>query len=152
MLKHSPLLPLIIDYGDEDREVTAQDEEGILLALRRRRRVRRIRLGSHISKLRKLVMAIDGEFPVLEYLYIKPVTNDDNGLILPETFRAPNLRRFALRDVTYSPGMLHLLPPTPRDRSAESIVQCTRCCGSQLWRYVSFYYIYWLVSDHGPRK
>ena len=136
MLKHSPLLPLIIDYGDEDREVTAQDEEGILLALRRRRRVRRIRLGSHISKLRKLVVAIDGEFPVLEYLYIKPVTNDDNGLILPETFRAPHLRRFSLRDVTYSPDMLYLLPPAPRIQPSERIDLCAQCNGPQMWRYV----------------
>ncbi len=58
MLAHSPPLPLIIDYRNEGREVTAQDEEGILLALRRRRRVRRIRLCIPSLSLRRLVAAI----------------------------------------------------------------------------------------------
>lgn len=45
VLAHSPPLPLIIDYGDEDREVTTEVvEESILFALQRRRRVRHIRL------------------------------------------------------------------------------------------------------------
>jgi hypothetical protein len=139
MLAHSPLLPLIIDYGDKDREATVHDEEGILLALRRRRRVRCIRLWMHLSKLRKLVVAMDGEFPTLEYLYIKPVTDDDdNGLILPEIFRAPHLRRFSLRDVTYSPDMLYLLPPAPRIQPSERIDLCAQCNGPQIWRYVQF--------------
>jgi hypothetical protein len=60
MLAHSPPLPLVIDYGDEDRELTAQDEEGISLALRRRRRVRRIRFRMSASNLRKFGVAMDG--------------------------------------------------------------------------------------------
>jgi hypothetical protein len=138
MLAHSPLLPLIIDYGDEDREATAQDEEGIFLALRRRRRVRCIRLWMHLSKLQKLVMAMDGEFSTLEYLYIKPVTDDDNSLILPETFRAPHLRRFSLRDVAYSPDMLYLLPPAPRIQPSERIDLCAQFNVPRIWRYVQF--------------
>src|SRR6266851_2075029 len=132
MLAHSPPLPLTIDYGDEDREVTAEDEKGILLALQRRRRLRHIHLCLPSSFLQKLVLAIDGEFPVLEYLYIKPSSNDDPGLMLPETFKAPHLRHFAVGSVTYSPL------PTPRFQSGETISQCSRHCGIRLWRYAPF--------------
>ena len=46
ILAHSPPFPLVIDYNDEEgiREVTAEDEKGIILALELRDRVRRIRL------------------------------------------------------------------------------------------------------------
>jgi hypothetical protein len=138
MLAHSPPLPLTIDYGDEDREVTAEDEKGILLALQRRRRLRHIHLCLPSSNLQKLVSAIDGEFPALEYLYIKPSSNDDPGLILPETFKAPHLRHFAVGSVTYSPRVPCLLPPTPRFQSGGTISQCSRHCGTRLWRYAPF--------------
>jgi len=146
MLARSFLLPLSIDYCDEDREVTAQDEEGILLALRRRRQVRRIRLGMPASTLRELIKAIDGEFPVLEYLHIKALTNDDNGLVLPSTFKAPHLRHFSLRSITYSPDMLHLPPPIIQIQSAE-VGQCAQCRGTQMWRYALFYYVYLLARE-----
>ena len=44
MLAHSPHLPLIIDYFDENNDIDAKDEEGLIYALRQRDRVRRIRL------------------------------------------------------------------------------------------------------------
>jgi hypothetical protein len=104
ILAHLPPLPLIIDYGDGNREATAQDEERIRFALRRRGQVRRIRLQMPATSLRRLVVAIGGEFLMLEHLYIKPrpLTDDYNGLSLPKTFNAPNLRRFGLRSVTCS--------------------------------------------------
>jgi hypothetical protein len=138
MLAHSPPVPLIIDYRNEGREVTAQDEEGILLALRRRRRVRRIRLCIPSSSLRRLVAAIDGEFPILENLYITPLTDDGNGLSLPETFKAPRLRHYALNDVTYSPDTFRPPPPMPHIPSTERIGQVTLYNGPQLWRYARF--------------
>jgi len=150
VLAHSPPLPLIIDYGDEDREVTAQVEERILLALQRRRRVRHIRLCIPSSNLRKLVVAIDGEFPALEYLCIKSLDNDDSSLILPETFNAPRLRHFALRNATDCPGVIRSPPPTPRFQSIDTIGQCSRRCGIQLWRYVPFSYVYQLLGEQGP--
>jgi hypothetical protein len=73
---------------------------------------------------------------VLEDFYIEPLNANGEGLVLPETFKAPHLRRFALRDVTYFPGLLHLPPPASCVEPAERVGQCTRCCGSQLWRYV----------------
>jgi hypothetical protein len=67
MLAHSPPLPLTVDYHSKDG-ITAEDEEGILLALEQRHRVRHLRLVLPVQSLRKLVMAIDEEFPILEYL------------------------------------------------------------------------------------
>jgi len=140
MLAHSPPLPLIIDYGDEDRAVTEEDEEGMLLALRRRRRVHRIRLCVPTSTLRRLLVAIDGEFPMLEHLYVKPLTDDDDGLSLPGSFKAPSLRRchFSLRNVTYSPGMFRPSPPAPSDPSPERTSQFALYRDRQLWKYVPF--------------
>ena len=94
MLAHSPPLPLVIDYFAENGVITTE-EEGIIIALEQRDRVRRIRL---FPNPQKLVMAIDGEYPVLEYLII---TADDNStgtaLMLPEAFQAPHLRHLTLR-------------------------------------------------------
>jgi len=64
MLANSPPLPLVVDYSDEDREVTIQDENGILLAFHRRRRVCHIRLCMPSSSLRKLLVATSGELPL----------------------------------------------------------------------------------------
>ena len=95
MLAHSPALPLIIDYfGD----ITAEDEEGIVLALGLRDRVRRIRLVMPFPKLQRLIMAIDGEYPMLEYLIMDPSTMDEStALILPEALQTPHLRHLTLR-------------------------------------------------------
>jgi hypothetical protein len=51
MLAHSPPLPLILNYGDGDRDVTLEDEEGILLALRHRHRVCHIHFSMPASGL-----------------------------------------------------------------------------------------------------
>ena len=104
MLAHSPPLPLIIDYIDENRDITAEDEEGIMVALQHRDRVRRIRLWMPIPNLQKPIMAIDKEFPVLEYLYIDPQTRDDTGLRLPKTFKAPHLRHLILENFAFLIG------------------------------------------------
>ena len=42
MLAHPPPLPLIIDHDDENRDLTPEDEKGIMFALQHRARVRRI--------------------------------------------------------------------------------------------------------------
>ena len=142
MLAHSPLLSLIIDYAHQDpsHEVTVEDEEGILLALQYRHRVSHIRLWIPSSNLRKLVVAMDGEFPILEYLNIKPLTDDGKPLILPKTFQAPRLRQVAPRNITYNPGMSHISPPTPRIQSAERISRGPSSSESQNRRYAPFYY------------
>jgi hypothetical protein len=98
MLAHSPPLPLIIEHDHQNHGLTAEDEEGILLALQHRHRVCRIRLKipQAVASLQKLITAIDGEFPVLEFLHIGPPEKHNTRLILPSTFEAPHLRHLAL--------------------------------------------------------
>ena len=96
MLAHSPPLPLTICYDDEDREITEEDEEGILLALRHTDRVHYISLLSPSQKLLKFITIMDEEFPILERMYIWSRTEGDRSLVLPRTFQAPHLRHFAL--------------------------------------------------------
>ena len=95
MLAHSPPLPLTVDYIVEDG-ITAEDEEGILLALEQRHRVRHLRLQFTVQNLQKLVVAINGEFPILEYLIVYPLVKKSTVLMLPETLQAPHLRHLML--------------------------------------------------------
>jgi hypothetical protein len=97
MLAHSPPFQLIIDYDNESFEnidITAEDEDGILHALGQRDRVRRVRLWLPIPNMQKLIPAMDGEYPVLEYLIMSYVTPWDETpeFVLPETLQAPSLR------------------------------------------------------------
>jgi hypothetical protein len=97
MLAHSPPLPLTVDYSSEDG-IAAEDEKGILLALEQRHRVRHLRLIFPVQNLRKLVMAIDEEFPILEYLIVDRWTKDSTAsLMLPGTLEAPHLRHLLLK-------------------------------------------------------
>src|SRR6266851_2525520 len=97
MLAQSSPLPLIINYPRNypRDQVTAEDEEGVVLALQHRNRVRRIRIQMPASNLERLIAAIDGEFPVLEYLYFELP-----GLMFPETLQAPRLRHLILLNMT----------------------------------------------------
>ena len=103
MLAHSPPLPLIIDHLDCAREMTTEDEEGIILALQHRDRVRRIRIRVPLPNLQKVLLAIDDEFSMLEYIYIWPPMQD-MGLILPKTFQAPHLRYLILSNFAIQIG------------------------------------------------
>jgi len=136
ILAHSPSLPLIIDYADEDREVTLEDEQGILLALRNHLQVRRIRLRMPASSLQKLVVEMNGEFPMLEYLCIKPLTDDDSGLSLPETFKASRLRHSRLRNITYSPATFRAQSPNAPVQPAKQVGECMGRSSPQPWKYV----------------
>ncbi|KAI9461533.1 hypothetical protein F5148DRAFT_1315956 [Russula earlei] len=104
MLAQSPALPLVMDYINIQCELTAQDEEGMLLALRHRDRVRRIRLWMPVANLEKLIAAMDDEFPMLDYLYIMPPAKHDTPLVLPETLQAPHLRHLILDDFAFPIG------------------------------------------------
>jgi hypothetical protein len=101
MLAHSPLLPLTVDYDSED-SITAEDEEGILLALEQRHRIRHLRLAFLDQNLQKLIIAIDDEFPILEYLivYTKKKSTVFKDLRLPETLQAPTLLHLMLGGFT----------------------------------------------------
>ena len=97
MLAHSPHLPLVIDYVDPNHDIAAEEEE-IIFALEQRDRVRRVRLDMPLPNLQKLIMAIDGEYPVLEYLLMSFPEEDKSStvVILPEALRAPHLRHLML--------------------------------------------------------
>ena len=108
MLAHSPPLPLVIDFFR--RDITAEDEEGIFLALEQRSRIRRIRLEIPILNLQKLIVYINEEYPILEYLTMAPLFSDKSANVkLPETLRAPHLRHLGLFGFTIPRGS-QLLP------------------------------------------
>jgi hypothetical protein len=96
MLAHSPHLPLIIDAVDNFRDISAEDEERITFVLQRSDRMRCIRFRMPVPNLQKLIFAMDKEFPILEYLYIAPLTKHDTTIVLPQTFQAPQLRQLIL--------------------------------------------------------
>ena len=106
MLAHSPpAIPLIIDHFDDQyQRLTAEDEKGILLALQHRDRLHRIRIIKPTPILQKIINALDGEFLVLEFLFIwhqryhRPVIEPITNLNFPETFRAPHLRQLVLKN------------------------------------------------------
>ena len=131
MLAHFPPLPIIIDHFDREHNFAPEDEEGVILALKHRDRVRRIRLEKPIPTLQKLLIGLDGVFPILEFLlienqrHVKPTTENIVNLDLPETFRAPNLRHIVLMNFAIPIGSpiiatmgnlvtlsLNLIPPS----------------------------------------
>jgi hypothetical protein len=95
MLAHSPPLPLTVLYIVLGRKMTAEDDEGALLALSHRDRVHRVALRMPAPQLGKFITAMDDQFPTLERLYMDP-QDGDTSLILPQSFQAPNLRHFNL--------------------------------------------------------
>ena len=105
MLAHSPALPLVIDYYYETSGMSTEDEEGLILALEQRERVRRIRLRIYMPNLRRLIMAISEEYPILEHLIIvSPDRPPVTGLALPETLRAPHLHHLMLSGFSLPTG------------------------------------------------
>jgi hypothetical protein len=63
MLAHSPPLPLIIQYDDEDSDLTAEDEQGIMFALKHRDRVQRIYLAMPVPFCRSSSRLWMASFP-----------------------------------------------------------------------------------------
>ena len=99
-----PSFPLVVDHYYRDTK--ADDMEQILHTLQHRDRVRRIRLIKAIPIVEKLIVAIDDEFPMLEYLCIAPESN--TSMALPRTFQAPRLRHLILSNLAPPIG-----PPPP---------------------------------------
>jgi hypothetical protein len=100
MLAYSPPFPIIIDHfhTDGDDRMTANDVEGIILALEHRDRVRRIRLRTSILMMEKAIVPMVGEFSMLDYLCIWPIQNMD--FLFSNTFQAPQLRHLIFFNVT----------------------------------------------------
>ena len=83
-----------------------EDEAGVWHALQHRDRLYRVRLwvpNDPNSYLRKLVVAIDGEFPALEHLFLGFRTKSDtrSSLSLRDTFRASRLRHLIFIHVPF---------------------------------------------------
>jgi len=128
MLAHSPPLPLVIDKLGPSLLSEIEDHVGtIKLALRHHDRVRRIRIAVFLPYLPNLFNCMDKEFPILEHLYIDSLSYDPygTGIVLPETFRAPNLRHLVLVNFALPAGSsllatatglvtlsLHFIPPS----------------------------------------
>jgi hypothetical protein len=94
MLANSPPLPLIVHYATEGRDITTDDEQEIIFALKQRHRVLRVRLFPPDTSLQeKFIAVMDEEYPILEYLIIG-LPDEDNStiLIFPENLQAPHLR------------------------------------------------------------
>ena len=105
MLAHSPPFPLIINHILHDRDIVTQDEQGIILALQQRSRVRHIHLRVPIRNLQRLIMAVDEEYSILESLVMLPPTGNSNMTVtLPQTFRAPHLQCLVLSGFTFPTG------------------------------------------------
>ena len=101
MLAHSPPLPLIVDYSYADWDITAEEEGRIVFALGQYGRVRRVRLQMpriSVPSLQNLVMAIDEEYPAMEYLILE--SPKKAALMLPETLQAPHLCHLVLTGFT----------------------------------------------------
>ena len=152
MLTNPPPLPLAINYFDEICKLTTEDEGGILFALQCHCWIRCVRLCIPVSILQKVILAIDGEFPILECLIIKSLAGD-KSMTLPETFQAPLLRCLILRNISQTPGLFchNPAPPTAQVQSMERLSLWARCSGPQLWRYASFFYIFiglWVNAVH----
>ena len=105
MLAHSPPLPLVVEYSEKFPGTSVEDKEGIILALKQRNRVRRVRLHTPITILQKFIVAIENEYPILEYLIIWSWTEDNTtSVMFPETFHAPHLHHLALLGLTLPIG------------------------------------------------
>ncbi|KAI9456029.1 hypothetical protein BJY52DRAFT_1384085 [Lactarius psammicola] len=95
-----PPLPLVIDF--QSTIIRARDELGISHALRLHNRVRRIDLHIPPSSLRKSLVLLDEPFPRLERLSLSSTADEATNLIIPKTFRAPNLRYLKLLGINLS--------------------------------------------------
>jgi hypothetical protein len=101
MLAHSPPLPLTIYYHDMfcGKILTAEDESGILLALSHRDRVHRINF-LMLPNVGKFFTVKRNQLPILERLHVYSRFE----MVLPVTFRAPNLRHLTLWRASLSIG------------------------------------------------
>ena len=117
-LDHLPLLPLVVHYHYSHHSVPTvleQDELGINDTLRLHGRIRQIELSLPPSILHKALALMDGNFPILEHLYLSGPFSPDSGhrlpLTLPKAFLAPNLLHLTLSGIGF-PKRLRVLTST----------------------------------------
>ena len=99
ILSHLRPLPLLIDYSNGTRIATKKDDVNIHLGLQQHGRVRRIALQAASSSLCMWLELMNKLFPRLGDLSLTSTTTDEMSLVLPGTFRAPDLRRLSLHGI-----------------------------------------------------
>ena len=100
VLANSPLLPLVIYWGNPGTLDTEESVKNIHLALHHRERVRRIKLRLPESSLKDVFASMEGDFPTLETLQLYCSSTSNFDAKLPSTFRAPNIRNLQMSDLT----------------------------------------------------
>ena len=106
MLDHFPSLPLVIDYQDATQTMSAKDLWGISRALQHRTRVLRVVCSISAVVLKRLLLRMDGSFPILEHLCLSSTDKgEDAGLIITKTFMAPNIRHLTLLSIGLPTGL-----------------------------------------------
>ena len=130
MLAHSPPLSLVVDYLQEYRDITAEDEDGIILALKQRDR---IRLQMSSTSLQKLIGAIDEEYPILEY-FIMHSEDPSSILIFPENFQAPHLYHLVLGGFTFQLDLDYSRLPRADPPTSTQILFCDGFHSCPSWR------------------
>ena len=125
----------VINYFKGNHAMTAEDEEGVTLAFKQRSRICRVRLRIPVASQEKLVVAMNEECPILEYLIITIPTEDTSiMLIFSGTLQAPHpchlsLKVFAFpigsRILTNATGLGPTHPRTsiPRIMSSKTIIR-----------------------------
>ena len=101
-LGHLPQLPLFVQYHYDDSP-TAREKLRIYHILRLHGRICHIELSLPPSILHKALTHMDGNFPILEHLYLSGLFSSKGGhripLTLPEAFLAPNLLHLTLINI-----------------------------------------------------
>jgi hypothetical protein len=98
------------DYHDLYDYATADDELVIISTFAHRDRVRRIRIMQPDPVLKRLIEALDGEFPNLEYLFIERHPHYGSQARcctigdIPKTFQAPRLRYLVMLGINIPTG------------------------------------------------
>jgi hypothetical protein len=106
-LNHLPPLLLVINYY-RTGAMTQKDEDNVRFGLQEHGRVRGVVLRASPSSLRMCLEQMNQLFPRLRDLTLSPTTMEEIGLVLPETFQAPDLRRLSLHDIGLPIGLSFL--------------------------------------------
>ncbi|KAN0133865.1 hypothetical protein V8E53_008297 [Lactarius tabidus] len=111
-LDHLPPLPLVIVYQEDIATISAKDALDMSQLLQLHDRIPHIVFNIPPVILHGLLLSMDDNFSILEYLCLSSTAKGDAGLILPTTFMAPKLRHLTLRSIGLPTG-LRLLSFTP---------------------------------------
>jgi len=105
-LAHLPPLPLVIDYRNMTTTTSVQqDEPSILTGLQERGRVRRIFLQAPFPRLGIFLATMSDLYPILEDLSLSSTADEEENIVLPNTFRAPDLRHLAIYGMGLPSGL-----------------------------------------------